>query len=212
MIMAAVVFIGVWDDLRPIPYLVRLREHHFIWVETHRRVLYLEMLLTAGGLVGTVYIVYWISARIKPPPRPDYRLIKVMLATWSLIVCFDTISYLQKRDFYEQLRVRHPTEFYLHVRADLVAVLFLVGAGLYWFKRKSKLYYGLSEVGIALISNFRLVRGIIDVSRPKLFEISRDDAILIGVFTYLLGRGIGNVVEGLDERELKRLATPVANA
>ena len=66
---------------------------------------------------------------------------------------------------------------------------------LYWFKPKTKILYGFSEILVAILSNLALI-GRIDLSHIPQVTISWQDGIAMGAFTYLLSRGITNVIEG----------------
>ena len=76
-----------------------------------------------------------------------------------------------------------------------VILLIAVGIVIYLFKSKSQLLYGVSEIVIAVLSNLVLITRM-DVSSSGHITLSGSDAISIVVFTYLLSRGIGNVVDG----------------
>jgi hypothetical protein len=63
--------------------------------------------------------------------------------------------------------------------------------------------YGVSEIAISVASNLALLHKI-DLSQAPKISIATADAVAFGVFTYLLSRGIGNVVEGIDEVGAKK--------
>lgn len=93
------------------------------------------------------------------------------------------------------LFVRHQLYVGVFLRTDAVLLLTAFALFLYWFKSKTKILYGFSEILIAILSNLALI-GRIDLSHIPQVTISWQDGIAMGAFTYLLSRGITNVIEG----------------
>jgi hypothetical protein len=109
-------------------------------------------------------------------------------------------TYIRYKRFPE-LRV-HPLYIASLLRVNCVTILLIIGIGLYLFKQQSKLLYGISETAIAIVSNLALIQRI-DLSHPPAIHVATADAVAIGVFTYLLSRGLANAVEGADETRKK---------
>jgi hypothetical protein len=105
--------------------------------------------------------------------------------------------------FLSAFNLRHPIYFQAVIRANCVAVFLIAGSGLYLLKQRTKLVYGVSEIAISVASNLALLHKI-DLSQAPKISIATADAVAFGVFTYLLSRGIGNVVEGIDEVGAKK--------
>src|SRR5437660_9206333 len=85
------------------------------------------------------------------------------------------------------------------VRVYLVAALLILGTCIYAFKRWNKAVFGVSEIVVALLSNSALLNHINLSHFPD--NMSSADALAVGVFTYLLSKGVGDVLEGMEEKE-----------
>ena len=80
---------------------------------------------------------------------------------------------------------------------EIRIITFLISSGLllYAFKQKAQFLFGATEVLVAIIANLALL-GRLDLPNSNLANIPSQDWIGIAVFTYLLSRGVGNVVDG----------------
>jgi len=105
---------------------------------------------------------------------------------------------------------RHPIYYQVAFRVNCVTILLIAAVGLYLFKQKSKIFYGTSEIVVAIFYNLTLIRHI-DLSRIPKISVPTADIVGIAVFTYLLSRGFSNLAEGIDDRnkEKSKAATPL---
>jgi hypothetical protein len=74
---------------------------------------------------------------------------------------------------------------------------------MYLLKIKAKAYFGIAEIAVALISNSALIKSI-DLSGFPKVKITTTEALAVGAFTYLLSKGISNMLEGFEEIREKR--------
>jgi len=77
-----------------------------------------------------------------------------------------------------------------------VIIVFIVGFGLYHFKRWSKLVYGIVEVAFALFAGWQ---GITKTSASGWGEV-----ITVVAAVYLVVRGMDNIYTSIDERRLQK--------
>jgi len=91
-----------------------------------------------------------------------------------------------------------------HLQLQFTYTIMCLGCCAYCIKRVSKVAYGLSETCVAMAATWFLISRII-LSRPgptliTIREISLSDWMALGAAAYVFARGIGNVVEGFEER------------
>ena len=98
--------------------------------------------------------------------------------------------------------IRHPLYFGVLIRTAAVMLMTSFAIFIYFFKEQSKFLYGLSEVVIAVLSNLALI-GRIDFSKMPHVIGSGTDVIALCAFTYLLSRGISNMMEGAASYKLR---------
>jgi hypothetical protein len=92
-------------------------------------------------------------------------------------------------------------------RIEIVMLLLILGICMYLLKLKTKSYFGMAEIGVALVSNSALIKSI-DLSGFPRIKVTTTEALAIGAFTYLLSKGISNMLEGFEEiREKRKEAT-----
>jgi len=132
-----------------------------------------------------------------------YYWLKVLLRSLFVLAPIILIGLALDRRFGKNDFVKHPIFYEVWVRTLFVVLLLAFGILLFFFKLKWKMYYGLSEIGLALLSNLAVIRSL-DVSAFPRLALSPDRILAIGVFTYLLSRGITNVAEGFQDRLAKQ--------
>lgn len=99
----------------------------------------------------------------------------------------------------DRSRISQHLKFYsVHLRFHFVVSLLVIGMLLYLFKKASKLLYGFSEIVIAIATQLALINGI-NLTNLSESTLSSTQIIGIGGLTYVLARGVTNVVEGFSE-------------
>ncbi|NYF89835.1 hypothetical protein RBB79_09750 [Tunturiibacter empetritectus] len=94
--------------------------------------------------------------------------------------------------------------FYYNVlaRSILCTGLLLVGILLYLFKKHLKIFYGLSQIVIAILSNLTLLQKS-NLTHMPARDLSSLGLFAFAAFTFLLSKGVSDVVEGVQERIVK---------
>lgn len=84
----------------------------------------------------------------------------------------------------------------IQLHSSILLILLCSGAIAYFWKRLSKFWYGIGEIALSTATTWLLVQNAVSLL-PKI-EMQH----LIGIFAsvYVFSRGIGNAVEGLEER------------
>ncbi len=158
-----------------------------------------------------VYVIF-LFAQVKTRSRtiPNYWL-RILLRSLLVLIPVVLAGLALDRLFGKNDFVRHPLFYGVWVRTLFVLLLLTFGIALYFFKLKWKTYYGLSEIGLALLSNLAIIRSL-DVSAFPRLSLGLDKLVAIGAFTYILSRGITNVAEGIQDRLAKQPEPPASTA
>jgi hypothetical protein len=160
------------------------------------------MIALIFGLIPTALFAHLRFHRLFAKADEKFRWLYTTVIAWGILLLFSIVTtpLLQRLPFIGQslgpLMIRHNEFYRVTYQVYVVVFLAVLGACLYIFKQKSQLVFGLSEVAVAVISNATLVSKIDFTQFPQI-STSTQDWIGICVFTYLLSRGVGNIVEGI---------------
>ncbi len=84
---------------------------------------------------------------------------------------------------------------------SLLMAVFFLGAFAFYFKRMSKLWYGVTEIAVALASTWFLVDKIV-----AKHEAGTQEWVAVGAAVYVFSRGFGNTFEGIEEKQKNKHA------
>jgi hypothetical protein len=82
-----------------------------------------------------------------------------------------------------------------------------VGLLLYLFKKYLKIFYGLSQIVIAILTDLSLLRDS-NITHMPARDLSPLGLFAFAAFTFLLSKGVTDVVDGVQEKIDKSLAQP----
>jgi hypothetical protein len=88
-----------------------------------------------------------------------------------------------------------------YLRIAAIASLIIAGIVLQAFKKGSKILFGLSEIAIAFTTNYAIVTKLNFESLPP--KIPPADMIAIVLFTFVLAKGVGTTIEGIEAKRKK---------
>jgi len=161
-------------------------------------------LLLAGFTAGLLWGLDRMFHIFRLPKTHSFYWLRVtfVILVFSEIDWFGT-AYISST-WFSAFCVRHPVYYAAVIRANCVTILLVAATGIYLLKQATKLVYGISEITVSVVSNLTLVRHI-DISHAPKISVPTADAVAFVVFTYLLSRGISNLVEGIDEAREKKL-------
>jgi hypothetical protein len=204
LLLLGLLGILVWFGFHPPATLLRINDSFLSWLD-RRGKLAVEAtavilpLYWAALCLSVVYGWFWLAGK---PPNQNFRWLNRTLA--ALVFAEATrLSILHfTRGVYADMSARHHTFVTVMFRTDFVIALLIVGLGLYAFKQQSKLLYGCSEIIVGVIGQLKVITDL-DLSQWPHFTLKRADAIAIAGLTYVLSRGVSNVVEGLADEEKK---------
>jgi len=152
-------------------------------------------------LIGIWLLVAWAAFDVFNPSKRKSELYWLYV-TIAVLICF---LFLEAKPFTivpgentGEIYARHPAYLLANARACLVIVLLIVGIGIYIFKCRLKLAYGLAEVSAAIVSNVAIISHLNLSSFPKV-HFTRLDLFAICALAYLLSKGIGDAVEGVND-------------
>jgi hypothetical protein len=88
-----------------------------------------------------------------------------------------------------------------YLRIAAIAALVIAGIVLQAMKKGSKILFGLAEIAIAFVSNYAVITKLDFSSFPP--KIPSAEMIAIVVFTFVLAKGIGTTIEGMEAKREK---------
>ncbi|MBB5315621.1 hypothetical protein [Tunturibacter empetritectus] len=154
-----------------------------------------------------LFLIYRKShAFQKSRTRPLYWLYLTIAALTGLLVSLLCWYLIFRRSFAGHFAA-HSIYYNILARAILCTGLLLVGTLLYLFKKYLKIFYGLSQIVIAILSNLTLLQKS-DLNHIPARDLSSLGLFAFAAFTFLLSKGVSDVVEGVQERLDKTLAPP----
>jgi hypothetical protein len=157
-------------------------------------------LYVSGFLIfaGFFCAVYWIGSE-KPAIHKTRRMCYVFFALSVSVIGSNLYQAWRSQGVLPHQAV---LTFGPWMRMNVIMLLLSVGGLLYVFKRAAKAWYGLSEVTIAIVTNWALVKKLTPFT-VDFRSLAVQDGILLGTTVYLFSRGVGNIIEGLEEIEKK---------
>jgi hypothetical protein len=175
-------------------------------------------ILTAANILfliaitaGVLYLLHTKFDIFSLPSTHNFYWLRVVFFVFAFFeIEWVAMIFVNYRVFSEQVS-RHLLYYQVAFRVNCVTILLIAAVGLYLFKQKSKIFYGTSEIIVAIFYNLALIRHI-DLSHIPKISVPTADIVGLAVFTYLLSRGFSNLAEGIDERskEKAKPATPAA--
>ena len=177
------------------------------WNELVARFAFFRWLDAFWGLVGFVLFIFASLGDVtKERDSPLNNLRRFSLGALScLLVWMGAIAWAAHRPndkFFLRIFGRSDLpEWAVMARLKILGTLGLAGMGglIYCLKRKSKLLYGYLEVVFAVIANWALSDRIL--AGLTKHQIGAQDFIGVAGAFYVFTRGIGNIIEGLEEEE-----------
>jgi len=151
--------------------------------------------------IGHFWFALGMANRFDEWPR-DSKYVNYILIIMLLAPTFQAISFIMEGI---SAHYGHRPGVYSSqtlVRTLIVAGLIGIGILIYLFKQASKPLYGMFEIAIALLTNSALISGLNLSSFPR--NVHTADLVAIGLFTYLLSKGIGTTIDGLEEDQKRR--------
>jgi hypothetical protein len=191
---AAVTVLGLWTVWHAWSHLPHSAEGILTWDERRsptKRVFVAVSLLALNASAACLYLL----GRSLREGRLNFPIVKVVTIYGGTFAALQIVGHFLTATFAHDLFVRHPLYFDIAFRTDVVIVLTAFAVFLYWFKSKAKMFYGFTEIVIGILSNLTLI-GHLDISHFPRLILTTQDIIAFGAFTYLLSRGVSNVMEG----------------
>lgn len=170
------------------------------WAESQSRHLLVFFALSESILLWA-FIVLCLGIAFRKNPKWQqndhawlYALIFVALVSASDL--YDLVFVPNNNTGY-QIR-HHPHWSAVTFQVDIAILLVGIGAFLYLFKR-FQISYGLFEIVIGFSANMKVLRAM-DLQRFQRLDINFDDIAKLAIFTYVISRGITNILEGNKKR------------
>jgi hypothetical protein len=171
----------------------------------------LSTFVIVAGTVG--FAISMAAETLRDAEGEGSPLIKVRLISLASLFCFalwlgaviwaafrPDDKFAIVRMFTRSSKNPLPDWAYL-IRLKILLTFGLVGAGglIYCLKRKSKIWYGVFELLFAAAANWALSDKILeDIGKH---HVAAQDCIGIVAAFYVFTRGVGNLVEGLEENQ-----------
>ncbi|MBB5338433.1 hypothetical protein [Tunturiibacter gelidoferens] len=212
--LLAVFFVGLWALMfwavfRFAPTEIHWNDIYLSWIEKGGPRLIIPhaiafFILPIALLLFVVYRKF--HAFEKSRTRPLYWLYLTIAALTCLLLSLLCWYLIFRRTFGSHFASHH---FYYNVlvRIILCTALILLGNVIYLFKKYLKILFGLCEIVIAILTNIGLLTGS-DLTHMPPLNLQPLGLFAFGAFTFLLSKGVGDVVEGVQERIDKTLAPP----
>lgn len=199
-------FAGLWWLMFRVAFRIAPAEIHWndiylSWIE--KRSPHLVVLHAIAFFILPIalflFILYKKShAFEKSRARPLYWLHLTIAALTGLLVSL-LCWYLVFRQSFGGHFASHSFYYNVLARSILCTGLLLVGILLYLFKKYLKIFYGLSQIVIAILSSLTLLQKS-DLNHMPALDLSSIGLFAFVAFTFLLSKGVSDVVEGVQER------------
>jgi hypothetical protein len=207
-------FAGLWwlmvrAAFRIAPTEIHWNDIYLSWIEKRgpHFVVYHAIVFFILPVAAFLFLVYRKShAFQKSRERPLYWLYLTIAALTGLLVCLLCWCLIFRRSF-AGLFASHPFYYNVLARSILCTGLLLVGIFLYLFKKYLKIFYGLSQIVIAILSSLTLLRES-DLNHMPALNLSSIGLFAFVAFTFLLSKGVSDVVDGVQEWIDKTPAPP----
>ncbi|MBB5345301.1 hypothetical protein [Tunturibacter empetritectus] len=207
-------FAGLWWLLfkvafHLVPTEIHWNDIYLSWVEKRgpRFVVYHAIVFFILPIAAVLFLVYRRThAFQKSRERSLYWLYLTIAALTGLLVSL-LCWYLIFRHSFAGHFAAHPFYYNVLARSILCTGLLLVGFFLYLFKKYLKIFYGLSQIVIAILSSLTLLEES-DLNHMPALDLSKVGLFAFVAFTFLLSKGVSDVVEGVKEWIDKTPASP----
>ncbi|WP_433964828.1 hypothetical protein [Tunturiibacter gelidiferens] len=212
--LLVVFFVGLWGLMlwaafRFAPTEIHWNDIYLSWIEKGgpRLVVLHAIAFFILPIAIFLFVVYKKShAFEKSRTRPLYWLNLTIAALTGLLLSL-LGWYLIFRHTFGSYFASHYFYYNVLVRIILCTALILVGIVIYLFKKYLKILFGLCEIVIAIITNIGLLTGS-DLTHMAPLNLKPMGLFAFAAFTFLLSKGVGDVVEGVQERIDETLAQP----
>ena len=207
-------FAGLWwlmvrEAFRIAPTEIHWNDIYLSWIEKRgpHFVVYHAIVFFILPIAAFLFLVYRrFHVFQKSRARPLYWLYLTIAALTYVLVCLLCWYLIFRRSFAGHFAA-HLFYYYVLARAILCTGLLLVGILLYLFKKYLKIFYGLSQIVIAILSNLTLLQKS-DLTHMPARDLSSLGLFAFAAFTFLLSKGVSDVVEGVQEWIDKTPASP----
>jgi len=159
-----------------------------------------------GAFMLAAVSLYFASVtpeRKLPFADKKFGRVYVFVGVLFCLSAFQTTAGLTLKALPSSWLLKYPQFTHTSGMIQTGTILLILGAIIYIFKKKALIIYGITEVVMAMISNVALL------SKLDLYQSSPSDMVKqllpIFVFLYLLSKGIGNIIDGLNDLGEKRI-------